>query len=80
MKIKVHEFIMSDVDDFEIYVAEPLYKWEKSEQGQWVMANAADIPSWHSGWDAATFQKKVTIIADLEEKDLTYFNLKWGIK
>ena len=80
MKIKVHEFLMSDVDDFDIYAAEPLYNWEKSEQGQWVMNNAVDKPSWHSGWDHVTFQNKVTIIADLEEKDLTYFNLKWGIK
>ena len=80
MKIKVYEFLMSDVDDFAIYAAEPLYNWEKSEQGQWVMNNAVDKPSWHSGWDHVTFQNKVTIIADLEEKDLTYFNLKWGIK
>ncbi len=80
MKIKVHEFLMSDVDDFEIYVAEPLYKWEKSEQGQWVMANAVNTPSWHSGWDHNTFSTRVVIVADLTEKDLTYFNLKWGVK
>jgi hypothetical protein len=80
MKIKVHEFLMSDVDDFEIYVAEPLYKWEKSDQGQWVMANAVGTPSWHSGWDPNTFSTRVFIVADLMEKDLTYFNLKWGVK
>ena len=80
MKIKVHEFTMGDVDDFEIYVAEPLYKWEKSEQGQWIMANAIDKPVWHSNWDAHTFGMRVIIIADLQEKDATYFNLKWGIK
>jgi hypothetical protein len=80
MKVKVHEFTMSDVDDFAIYVAEPLYKWEKSEQGQWVMANSVETPSWHSGWDQHTCSTRVIIVADLQEKDLTYFTLKWGIK
>jgi hypothetical protein len=44
------------------------------------MANAIETPTWHSGWDSNTFQNKVTIIADLQEKDLTYFTLKWGVK
>lgn len=80
MKIKVYEFTMSDVDDVEIYVAEPLLKWEKSEQGQWVMANASEVPYWTSGWDLHTYSTRVQIIADLKEADVTYFNLKWGIK
>ncbi len=80
MKVKVHEFTMGDVDDFEIYVAEPLLKWEKSEQGQWVMANASEVPYWTSGWDLNSYGTKVSIIAELKEEDATYFNLKWGIK
>jgi hypothetical protein len=80
MKVKVHEFIMSDVDDFEIYVADPLYNWEQSEQGQWVIANSVTKPSWHSGWDHNIYGRRVFIVADLQEKHLTYFNLRWGIK
>lgn len=80
MKVKVHEFTMGDVDDFEIYVAEPLYKWEKSEPGQWVMANSLETPYYQSGWDINSYGTKVVIFADLKEADLTYFNLKWGIK
>jgi hypothetical protein len=80
MKVKVYEFSMSDVDDFEIYVAGPLYNWEKSEQGQWIMANAVETPSWHAGWDHNIYGRRVYIMADLHEKDVTYFNLRWGIK
>lgn len=80
MKVKVHEFVMSDIDDFEIYVADPLYKWEKSEQGQWVMSNATETPYYTSGFDHRTYGMRVVIMADLSEENVTYFNLKWGIK
>ena len=80
MKIKVPEFTMGDVDNFEIYVAEPLYKWEKSEPGQWVMANSSEVPYWTSRWDLNSYGTRVSIIAELKEEDATYFNLKWGIK
>jgi hypothetical protein len=35
--ICVHEFTMGDVEDPDLYAAQPLIEWEKSESGQWVM-------------------------------------------
>lgn len=80
MKIAVHEFYMGDVDDIEVYIADPLYKWEKSEQGQWVMDRAITPPVWNTGWDISRYGVRVVITADLREEDATYFTLKWGIK
>jgi len=37
--IVVHEFLMGDVEDPDLYAADPLIKWEQSEIGQWVMKN-----------------------------------------
>ena len=31
--ILVHEFIIGDVEDPEIYAADPLLKWQESEEG-----------------------------------------------
>ena len=43
-KVVVHRFKLSDVDDPDLYAAEPIYKWEKSEPGQFVMKHAIDKP------------------------------------
>ena len=46
-EVVVHSFSLGDVDDPDLYAAQPLYEWEKSEAGQWVMKNAADTPTWY---------------------------------
>lgn len=80
MKIKVHEFRMNDVDDVEIYAAEPIWNWQQTDAGKFVMEHAAEPPVWHSYHDYSTYGTKIAIVADLKEKDITYFNLKWGVK
>jgi hypothetical protein len=80
MKIVVHEFIMGDVDDPDIYAAQPMWEWQKFDAGKWVMENAIDDPEWHRYADTLTYGYKYRIVADLKEKDVTYYNLKWGIE
>lgn len=67
---------MGDVDDVDIYVAQPIYEWQQTEQGKWVMANANDL-KYYTGVDPATFGYKVTIQGDLEEKRATEYFLRW---
>jgi hypothetical protein len=74
----VHSFTMADVEDPEIYAAEPLLKWEKSEAGQWVMTNALETPTWHTFADHNTYGIRCVIKARLSEEDATFFTLKWG--
>jgi hypothetical protein len=69
---------MSDVEDPEIYAAEPLYKWEKSEIGQWVMKHAVEPPIYLFKTDYASYGFEVTVDARLQEEDATYFCLKWA--
>ena len=41
-QIIVHTFQMGDVEDPDLYAAEPLYAWQKSLPGEWVMENCCD--------------------------------------
>jgi hypothetical protein len=80
MKVKVLEFNMGDVDDPQVYAAQPIWEWQQSDCGRWVMENALDIPVWHTGLNHMTYGHTVSVIADLKEEHVTYFTLKWGIK
>ena len=77
MKIRIHEFRMGDCEDPEIYAAQPLYEWQKSEQGRWVMGVSKEIPTYHIEVDHENMGYKVSILADIDEEFMTYFYLRW---
>lgn len=76
----VHSFSMGDVEDPDLYAAQPLYEWEQSEFGQWVMQNACDVPTWHRMVDQTTFGYKYQIRAKFMGPALTQMLLKYGSK
>ena len=75
--VKVHEFTMGDVEDPDLYAAQPIYKWQSSEMGQWIMEHAVETPFWHRSVDPTSYGHKYYIIARLREQDQTYWALKW---
>ena len=75
--VMVYEFTMGDVEDPDLYAAEPLYKWQQSEPGQWVMEHAVETPFWHRTIDPNSFGYKYCVVARLQESDQTYWTLKW---
>jgi hypothetical protein len=77
-KVIVHRFNISDVDDPEIYAAEPIMRWEKSDAGKFVMEHAVEVPMWHQQVDYQTYGYQYVIIAELEAKKLSEFYLRWG--
>jgi len=76
--VVVHEFTMGDVEDPDLYAAEPLFKWEKSDQGQWIMKNACDTPTWYRIADPTIYGYKYQIRAKLTGPALTEWLLKYG--
>ena len=78
-KVVVHKFDLSDVEDPDLYAAEPLWKWEQSEAGQFVMNNAIDRPVWRKYPDPMFMGYRFVITAELEKKKLAEFYLRWGI-
>ena len=74
--VVVHRFTMGDVEDPDLYAAEPMWKWQSSEMGQWVMEHAVETPFWHRHVDPYSYGYKYYIVARLAEQDQTYCALK----
>jgi hypothetical protein len=80
LDVKVHEFTMGDVEDPDLYAAQPLHEWQQSEEGQWVMEHAVETPFWHRHIDPYDYGYKYYVIARLKEQDQIYWTLKWQKK
>ena len=79
MKIIVHKFNVGDVEDPVLYAGAPLYEWEHSDIGQWVLEHSAESPTWTQYVDPVNYGYQFVVTADLSEEDVTYFALKWGM-
>lgn len=74
-KIIVHKFNMGDVEDPVLWAGEDLLKYEKSEEGQWVMERSTSQLIWHRipcnyGW-------QIQIEATLTPEDRVLYLLKF---
>jgi len=78
--VLVHSFPMGDVEDPDLYAAQPLFEWQETEAGAWVMAHAADKPYWVSRADPYNYGYRYYIFAQMSEADQVYWQLKWGNK
>ena len=76
-KITFHTFRMGDVEDPEIYAAQPIYEWQQTEQGKWVMEHCAD-PVYNIGPDPSYLGYKITLWGELKDEDAVFHELKWG--
>lgn len=75
--VVVHRFKLRDVDDPDIYAAQPLWEWEASEAGRWVTEHAIETPRWHRQDDPMSFSTNYAITAVLKEKDYAMWILKF---
>jgi len=76
-KVVVHKFDLADCEDPDIYAAVPMFDWERSEAGQFVMKHAVDNPVWHRHMDPMWMGYRYVITAELEKKKLSEFYLKF---
>lgn len=75
--VAVHSFTMGDVEDPDLYAAQPIYEWQESDAGKWVIEHAVETPFWHRTIDPTSYGHKYYIIARLKEQDQIYWTLKW---
>jgi hypothetical protein len=73
----VHEITMGDVEDPDLMVADPIWKWQQTEAGKFVMEHAEDQPYWHRMFDYASYGHKYQIMARLSEQNETFWRLKY---
>ncbi len=71
----VHKFTMGDVDDVEIYIAQPIYEWQQTDHGKWVMKNGRD-PQYHINADPVAYGYQVVITAHITPKRWTEYVLR----
>jgi hypothetical protein len=77
--VVVHRFKLGDVEDPDLYAAEPLWQWQQSEMGKWVMERAVDTPEWHRQMDLMQYHMQYAVVAKLKDVDYTFWTLKWGL-
>ena len=75
--VVVHEFFLGDVDDPEIHMGAPIWEWQQSPAGAWVMEHAVEKPYWHKRVDLSTYGYRCIIVARLSEADEVFFRLKY---
>jgi len=73
----VHTINISDVEDPDLFVAQPIYQWEQTEAGKWIMENSLPAPSWHRNHDIYNYGYNYQIRAYLTPKQITYYELKF---
>lgn len=77
-RIVVHSFSVGDAEDPDLYAAQPMWEWQESEKGRWVMKHAIEKPIWQRDVDFNTFGHRYRIVAELPDARATEYYLKWG--
>lgn len=76
-EVIVHSIKMGDIEDPDIFVAEPIYNWQQTDEGKWVMEKSVQQPMWRRTLDPTLYGYRYDIIAYLDGADLTYWKLKY---
>ena len=71
----VHEITMGDVEDPDLWVASPIWEWQQTEAGKFVMEHAVEAPYWTQNTDYASYGYKYRIVARLSEQNETFWRL-----
>ena len=77
MDVLVHTFRLGDVEDPDIYAAEPIWAWQQSDAGCWIMEHAVEKPYWVRRTDYQSYGYEFKIVARLSEADAVFFKLKY---
>lgn len=74
-KYVLHDFRMGDVEDIEIYAAQPIYEWQQTPEGKFCMEKATDV-EWQTLRDHSIMGHRVIITGYLSGKHATFLALK----
>jgi len=77
-KVIVYRFKMGDVEDPDLYAAQPLWEWQESEMGKWVMERSVETPMWHRNNNSLSYHTEYAVQAWLKGADYSFWTLKWG--
>lgn len=72
----VYKIQLCDVEDPEIYAAQPILDWKETEHGQWVMTHGLD-PTFRIIADYMTYGYVINVTAHIAPKRWTEYCLKF---
>jgi hypothetical protein len=75
--VVVHHIRMGDVEDPDLFVAQPIYEWQQTDKGKWVMKHSNPAPIWHRNIDHYNYGWSYTITATFSGRRLTEYYLRW---
>lgn len=68
---------MPDTEDPDVMLAEPVWQWQQTDHGRWVMENAHDL-TYHHRPDTNYWGYDVVIRGDLlDPQKITEYFLRW---
>ena len=73
----VHTIKMGDVEDPDLFVADPIWKWQQTEEGRWIMEHSNPTPIWRRYHDPRHYGYSYSINAFLKSKDYVFWKLKF---
>ena len=71
----VHEIRMGDVEDPDLFVASPIWDWQQTAPGKFIMEHAEQEPYWTSHLDYNSYGHVYRIMARLSEQNETFWRL-----
>ena len=71
----VHEIRMGDVEDPELWVASPIWDWQQTPAGKFIMEHAVEKPYWIRAFDSYSYGHVYRIMARLSEQNETFWRL-----
>lgn len=78
--VLVHEIRMGVVVDPDLFIASPIWDWQQTDAGKFVMEHAVEQPYWISVVDPSNYGHVYRIMARLSEPDQLFWTLKWSKK
>ncbi len=76
-EIDVHEILMGDVEDPDLMIAAPIYEWQQTDAGKYIMEHSDPTAKWVRSNYPSYMGHKYTIKGYLTDKQVTYFKLKY---
>ena len=76
-EINVHEILMGDVEDPDLMIAAPIYEWQQTDAGKYIMEHSDPTAKWVRSNSPSYMGHKYTIKGYLTDKQVTYFKLKY---
>ena len=68
---------MGDVDDVEVYAAQPIHEWLQTEHGKWVQERCDDL-SWHTMVNPAIYGYSVILQGNITDQHATEYHLRFS--